>query len=472
MKTEVLFVHPPITFKKMSPGFDNIPPLGILYLAATLEKAGIGVKVIDDVDSSVSIEAILKTIKEEQPKVVGISSTTCQIKASVELATEIRKAFNEDVKICIGGCHVSADSDLIKRYPVFDIAVIGEGEKTFTALVQKILAGQDIKGVFMGEPVEDLDSIPFPAYHLVDMERLKKRGMDSYPIMGTRGCQFKCTFCSRPGLSGYGRNVRSRSAKNILDEMEPVIKEYNGNFGFQDDSFTANREAVIEFCEEVIRQGLKIRWGAGGVRIDKIDDELLQYMTKAGCNAFCFGIESGSDRVRNRIVRKGLRSDKILKALEICNKYPLDIQLSFIVGFPTETKEEMLETAMFARGLIDKGIRCIEYIGIRPAVPLPGAPLFDRAIKEQKIPSNLVDQFIQGKLGDEFRDNWPVYVPDGISKEEMLAIRKKGYQAFYFTPYYIKRRVIKDITSWKRLKKDVAEAISIITAGRSKGSLS
>ncbi|MFH0863482.1 MAG: radical SAM protein, partial [Candidatus Gottesmanbacteria bacterium] len=350
--------------------------------------------------------------------------------------------------------------------------VIGEGEKTFLELVNKMLKGEKCKGIFVGEPVEDLDTLPYPAYHLVDMEKYRQRRMTHYPIIGTRGCPMKCIFCSRPGMGGFGRHVRSRSAKNIIDEMETVLEEYHGRFGFQDDSFTVNRENVIEFCQEVIKRRLKISWIAGGVRIDKADEELVDLMVKAGCTGFCFGIESGSERVRNLIVHKGIWDNQIYQALRICNKYPLDIQLALIIGFPTETKDEMEKTIMFGRELIDKGIRCLEYIAIMLAVPLPGADLFTQSVKEKKMPKKIIDQYIDGKLGDGFRDKWPVYIPNGTTRDEMDEMRKRGYQAFYFTPYYLKRRIKKDITSWTRIKTDINEVLNIFTFGRSKASFS
>ncbi|MFH0864249.1 MAG: cobalamin-dependent protein, partial [Candidatus Gottesmanbacteria bacterium] len=166
---EVLLIHPPTSFNAViNGGYDNIPPLGILYLAAVLEREGIGVKVIDDLDASLSLKEIFEVIKREKPKIIGISSTTSQIKSTVAIAKAIKKKYGNNIKIGIGGCHISADPDLIKRYPFFDFGVIGEGEKTFLELVNKMLKGEKCKGIFVGEPVEDLDTLPYPAYHLVD----------------------------------------------------------------------------------------------------------------------------------------------------------------------------------------------------------------------------------------------------------------------------------------------------------------
>jgi len=447
--------------------------LEILYLAAVLEEEKISVKVVDDLDASLSLVEIIKTIKKDQPKIVGISSTTSQIKSTVEIAKALKREFHDGIIIGIGGCHVSADTGIIKKFPFFDFCVVGEGEITFTEIAKDIISNnKKIKGVFIGKPVENLDKLPFPAYRLVDMDRYKSKGMTDYPIISTRGCPMKCIFCSRPGMSGFGRMVRSRSPENIIKEIESVCGEYNGRFNFQDDSFTVDREKTFKFCKEVIKRKLKIKWCAGGVRIDKVDEEIVDLMYKAGCTGFCFGIESGSERVRNMIVHKGIWDNQIINALKICSKYPLDVQLSLVIGFPTETIEEMRETVMFGKRMVDLGINCLEFIAIMLAVPLPGAELFTQAVNESKIPSNIVDKYIKGELGEGFRDNWPVYIPDEITLQQMNNLRRKGYQSFYFSPYYIKRRIKKDISSPGRLKRDFKEVISIIKSARSRASFS
>lgn len=471
--SNVVLIHPPVSFDQViAGGYDNIPPLGLLYIAAFLEEENITVKVIDDLDASLSIEDILKVIGQETPKLIGISSTTSQIKSTVEIAKKIKEKYQNKISIGIGGCHISADSTLIKRYPYFDFGVVGEGEIAFKDIAKKIISGKKVKGVIYGEPVKNLDLLPFPSYHLVDLEKYKKKGMAEYPILGTRGCPMKCIFCSRPGMSGFGREIRSRSPVNIIKEIESVSKKFQGRFNFQDDSFTVNRENAIGFCQEVIKRKLKIKWCAGGVRIDKIDEELVDLMYQAGCTGFCFGIESGSERVRNLIVRKGIWDNQIIKTLKICSKYPLDIQLSLVIGFPTETLEEMIETVMFGKRMIDLGINCLEFIAIMLAVPLPGAELFNQAIKEGKVAPDITDKYIQGNLGEGFRDNWPVYIPEGITLSQMNELRKKGYKAFYFSPYYIKRRIRKDFCSFALLKKDLEEALSIIKSARSRASFS
>lgn len=470
--SEVILVHPPTSFNTViAGGYDNIPPLGILYLAAVLEREGVEVKIIDDLDAALSLKDIMEIINEEKPKIVGISSTTHQIKSSVEIAKSIKDLFGKSIKVAIGGCHVSADPDLINRYPYFDFCVIGEADITFPVLVKDILNGKSIEGVFKGEVPRDLDEIPFPAWHLIDIEKYKKAGRSRYPLFATRGCPFNCVFCSREGLS---RIVRTRSANNIIEEMLRAHRYFDGQYEFCDDSFTLNKKKVEEFCDELIKRNLNLKWVAGGVRFDGLNEILLDKMVRAGCSEFCCGIESGNEEVRNKIIKKNITDKQIYDSLRLCNKYKdrLRVQLSFILGVPNETKEQMLETARFPMKLLKMGIKCIYIVAMCPTVPFPGAAIFEQAIKEGNIDKDIVDQYINGELGDGFRDNWPIYIPKGVTKDEMSAIRKKCYMSFYFSPYYIWRRIKNDFKSWEKLKKDIGEAISIITAGRSRASFS
>jgi len=468
--SEVLLIHPPVSFNRLTKGgYDNIPPLGILYLAATLEKNDIPVRILDVLDASMTIEDIISYIGNNDIAVVGISATTPQIRTSMEIAKTIKSRFGDKIHIGIGNCHISADPSLIERYPYFDFGVTSEAEITFLEIVQRILRGERVRGVFEGVPVKNLDEIPFPAWHLVDMKKYVEKGMDFYPTLLTRGCPFQCVFCSRMGVS---RVVRARSGKNVCDEIEQWIDQFNGRILFQDDSFTIKRRAVLDFCDEVIRRKLDIWWWAGGVRFDLIDKDLLDRMVKAGCAGFCLGIESGSERVRNEIVKKGVTDKEIFDGLKLISRYPIDIQISLVMGLPTETKDEMIQTANLPRKLLDAGFDNIAIAAITPTVPLPGAELFRQAIEEGIIDADIIDRYIRGELGDGFRDNWPIYVPKGVTKDELLEIRRKGYLAFYFSPKYLWKRLKSDILSYTRLKKDVSEAFSLIRSGRSRASFS
>jgi len=466
---DVMLLHPPVSFDHIvRGGYDENPPIGILYLAACLEKHGISVEIIDNLNAALSFEQMLTKILDKPPKILGFSSTTPQIKTTVEIARAIKNsAKGKDIITGIGNCHVSSDPTIIERYPYFDFGVIGEAESTFLSIVKKILGGQKVKGIFRAEVPRMLDEIPFPAYNLIDMDMyVNKLGLNRFPIISTRGCPFKCIFCSRPGLSPI---VRSRSAANIVDEIEKYKHVCNGRFTFQDDSFSLNKRAIHNLCDELERRKIKIDW-ITATRFDSIGDELLRRMAKNGCKSLCFGVESADERIRNEVVKKRITDEQIYEGLKLCQKHGIDVQLSFIVGLPEETEKEVIKTAMFPKALLKRGVRCIDIVAMCPAVPFPGSDLFDISIKEGLFTRGIIDEYIDGKLGNNFRDGWPIYVPRGLNKDRLLEIRKQGYISFYFSPQYIVRRIKRDITSWKALKKDIEEALSLARQGRSKAS--
>lgn len=469
--SDVLFIHPPVSFNaSVGGGYDNVPPLGLLYIAAVLERDGIDVDVLDILDGSMSLDDVIAHIEKTYPRIIGISATTCQIKTSVEIAKTIRNTFGNKVKIVIGGCHISADPQLIERHSYFDLGVTGEAETTFPEIVRQLLNGQEAKGIFRAEPPMDLDSLPVPAFHLIDWGKYKKAELWRYPMFSGRGCPYQCIFCSRPSLSN---RVRVRSADNLIAEMIEAEPLFQGQYMFLDDSFGLVKSKVVEFCDQLIDRKLNFSWHGGGMRFDRILDEaLIEKMVRAGCTGFCLGIESADEELRNKTIKKKILDEHIYRGLEICNKYPMDISLALMLGFPGENREQMLKTAMFARELLDMGIKCVDEVAIMLTVPLPGAQIFDDAIREQLIPETIIDQYIDGELGDGFRNNWPIYVPKGITAAEMSDIRKKGYLQYYYSTRYIWKHIKRDITSWQRLKKDVTEAASLLRTGRSRASFS
>jgi len=466
---DVMLLHPPVSFSNIvKGGYDENPPIGILYLAACLEKHGISVEIVDNLNARLSFDELLAKILDNPPRILGFSSTTPQMRTTVNIAKAVKNsAKGKDIVIALGNCHVSSDPTVIERHPYFDFGIIGEAELTFLSIVKRILGGEKVKGIFRGEAPRNLDEIPYPAYHLIDLDMyVNKLGLDRFPLISTRGCPFKCIFCSRPGLS---TTVRSRSAANIVDEIEKYRKVCKGRFTFLDDSFSLNRRAVHNLCDELERRKIKIDW-ITSTRFDSIDDKLLGRMAKNGCKSLCFGVESADEEIRNKVVKKRITDAQIYEGLKLCQKHRIDVQLSFIIGLPGETEKEILKTVMFPKALLKKGISCIETVAMCPAVPLPGSPLFDISIEEGLFTRGIIDEYINGALGNDFREGWPIYMPKGIKKDWLLQARRQSYASFYFRPQYIMRRIRRDVTSWKALKKDVREAVSLIKSGRSKAS--
>ena len=456
---DVLLIYPPITFKKgVAETLDvTRPPLGLLYLASALEKSDISVRIMDVGAERLGIEDVLLIIEKECPSVVGISSMTANLQGAVQAAKEIKNRFGNKITIGLGGAHESADPEFVNRFfHLFDFGLVGEGEITFPKIVRRILNKEPFERINYGEIALNLDEIPFPARHLVKNNRYQK----TVGIMAFRGCPYACIFCSRPAVS---KKIRFSSPENILDEMEICFNDCRGEFIFEDDTFTLRKEHIFKLCEEMLRRKLDVRWSAI-TRADLVDESLLRKIREAGCNELTFGIESGNSRVRNQIIKKGLTDGQIFEAIDLCNRIGIKVNAFLMLGFPTETRKELYHTVNFASKLK------INIVGIHLTLPMPGAPLFNMAQKEGLISKDIADRFATEELGEGFRRVWPVYVPSGLSIDELYRARRIGYYKFYFRPKYIMCRLLSDLKSWKQLKVDTRAAISLLLHGRSEAS--
>ena len=460
---DVLLIYPPASYEasradiKSAKGDVSLdhPPMGPMYLAACLEEAGFSVKIFDT-SFKLSKKETVDIVREEQPKVIGISALTSNIRGAGQLG----KALREDGyagSIGIGGHHITSDPDFLRRYPVFDFGVLGESEITFPKLVKQIIReNKEVKGIYESEPATDLDKLPMPARHLVDFSRYENFMLNS--ISASRGCPYNCLFCSLPAIS---KRIRFRDPRLVVQEMEKVYRITGSkHFMFMDDCFTMNRKYTTKLCNEILKSDQSFLWHVQ-TRVNLVDAELLKLMKKAGCKKILFGIESGNDRVRNKIINKKISEEQIIKAFELTRKIGIEGDMYLMLGFPTETKAEMEETVEFP-----KKVKA-NLVGTHITIPMPGTRLWEQLVKQGKIKRTLIDDYIEGKLGDTFRANWPKYVPDGMTLDFLMKARDRVHKNFYLRPSYVLYRVKQDLFSWSKLKLDVIEGLSIFRHGRS-----
>jgi len=450
---DVLLVHPPRVFgsKRLEAAKTYRMPLGLLYTAAALEKEGFSVRVIDAFAERMTLDNVLDAVSRERPKVVGISATTLQTPAAVQLGKSLR---GQDTVVCLGGPHVSADPLFIKRMPFFDFALAGEAEISFPRLVKDVLNGKTVKGVKAGLMVENLDSLPFPARHLLDYKNylIEEHKYNFINLIANRGCPFNCVYCSSPVSR---RRVRYRSPKSVVDEIEACTKERKVSlYMFEDDSLTLSRKQVFEMCNELKKRGLVRDWICE-TRIDLVDEALLKEMHEAGCAEISFGIESGNERIRNQIVKKNIKQADIYRVFKMCKNIGIKTDGYFMMGFPTETEKELEDTVQLCTSL-DATI-----FGIHLTVPMPGAEIYRQAIEEGIMDKNHWDRYAKGEEKDV-----PVYVPKGITLAKIEEARKKAYRKFYFTPKFILKRLMHDLKSPHLLKRDFLLALSIYRFGK------
>lgn len=449
----ILLINPPIYFDKFGQphAIDvSIPPLGLVYLASYLndKSATFKAEILDMAAEKVSLTAVRERILAEKYFATGITSMTPQLQGAVELAQNI-KAVNPAIKIFLGGPHISSQPDFVQHFKMFDYAICGEAEKTFLNSLESILLDQVIDKIQFGEIIDNLDEIPIWDRQLINPKLYSKTA----PLIFSRGCPFECYFCSRSAISP---KVRYRSAENLIQEIE----QHNlKNIDFQDDTFTLNQVKVKELCQKIIQKNLKLKWVCN-TRIDLVDEELLKLMHQAGCQQINFGIESGSERVRQEIVNKGqFTNQQTHQVFHWCQKYQIKIAGYFILGHPTESTSELEET----ESLILKSP--LSVIGLSLPTPFPGSKLYTLAQEDGVINIEKIYAFANKQIKEGYIGNYPVYLSKNINSEYILSEMKKINRQFFFRPRIIWQKLIEDIGSWSKLKFDIKNLWALVANG-------
>ena len=373
------------------------PPLGLCYIAAILEKDGHNVKIYDPIPTRKGLSKSFEYfLKEFNPDIVAFTCTSPQ-EDPVFAQAKLAKQFNPKILTVVGGSLITSDGERIIKNEYMDVAVQGEGEITFGELVNAIEQGKGfsgIKGVIYKEGnnviknqprelIEDLDSLPFPARHLLDMKWYARRNsmvrgewLKTTSLMGARGCPHRCIFCASPKT--LGRKVRLRSPENYVNEIEELVSKYGIEaIRSVEDVFTHNPRWVNEFCDKLIERKLSIKWDCQSrVNAAAINLETLRKMKKAGCVQICFGVESGSQRILD-IIKKDVKVEETIKAFDLCHKAEIRAMANFIIGHPYETLEDIEKTRQLARRIK------ADYTQFYIATPLPGTELYEMAEKNK-----------------------------------------------------------------------------------------
>lgn len=368
-------------------GAEVVIPLALCYVAATLEKAGHKVTLIDADVEGLSHDDIIRIIKDGDFNVVGVTATT-PVYASARQIIQSVKEYDNSILTIIGGAHVTILPTSVMQDCRVDIGVIREGEETAVELLSAVENGRDLKDVkgiiyrdngelVITEPRllnENLDALPFPARHLLKGEYIwSVTGEGLIPVttlLTQRGCPFNCVFCSAGIVAG--RKVRYRSVKNIVDEIEYIVNQLGIRYLFlADDTLTLDNEHIVGMCAEIKKRHLKFGWDCT-TRANIITRELLTEMKSAGLKRISFGIESGSQDILNAI-KKGTTLEQLKQAYQWCHGLGLETRGSVMIGNPFETKETIRQTSRFIQSL-----KCYQvYINI--AMPYPGSELYDMA---------------------------------------------------------------------------------------------
>lgn len=360
------------------------PPLGLGYLSAVLEKNGFSVEILDGQSDVYTLDSIRAWFELKKPDIVGVTCLSYDRYLAYKICA---LAKNTGAYTIIGGPHVTfTDMDVLKKFPYIDTVVRGEGEQTILELMNCLERGErfeNIQGISYRadgqvvrnsdrELIKNLDEIPFPAWHLFPIKKYMY-----HPVIGSRGCPNNCIYCSSPAM--WRRKVRFRSAINIVDEIEFVIKNYGKKIvHFKDDTLLVNKKWAIEICDEIIKRGLDIEWKCLG-RVDNIDQELLQKLKRAGCKKIDYGIESGNENILENI-KKRIDKGQAKTALKLTRDFGLNSTAYFMLGHPSETVETLNDTFNFAHELRSKNP------GFSVVDILPGTYLFEVAKANGVLP--------------------------------------------------------------------------------------
>lgn len=419
-KFKVLLVNPPNSVPKNSDFVINIfQPLGLAYVAATLFQHKINVEILDALAQGFDQTHFLKgrkiigldyqTIKEKitasNPDIVGISVPFSFQSGEAHQVAKIVKNINPHILVVAGGSHATIQPEELLSDNNFDYIVRGEGEFVMLDIVNNFKKGLDLNQIpglsFKNNsgkiihnprsiPILKLDKLPFPARSLLPMEKYFQaaklgrviEGMLSFgnrrtSLITSRGCPFFCTFCS-VNLT-MTRVWRGRSPENVLAEIKECVKIYGIKyFDILDDNFTLDPDRAKNICRLIIRSGLKITWSTpNGIRADKVDEELILLMKKAGCIQVKVAPESGSPNVLKNIIKKQLDLDKVRSVVALCKKHHLSVEAFFVVGFPDETINDIQKTISFAKELRQLGC---DYCYFFIATPYYGTEMYSNAV--------------------------------------------------------------------------------------------
>ncbi len=382
MKISFVSAHASIGFPQ--------PPLGLAILAAIAENSGAETQLIDG-----NVTELTPTVLGERltgSDIVCMSAMTSNLNASFALAKEIKTVIPE-TKIVFGGPHASIlPKETLKECPSIDIVVKGEGEETFAELLSsKCNRLEKIKGICFRKgkkiietpdsaPIKDLDSLPYPAYHLLPIRKYRPfpphgRRLPFMTMLTSRGCPFRCIYCSKPV---FGSTFRSQNPKRVLQEIS-FLKEKFGikEIMFYDDSFTLDQKRVEEICRLMIENRMDIPWSCE-TRVNLVNPKLLMLMKKAGCYMVSFGVESGSQKILENL-KKDITVEQIENAFVETKKAGIKTVAYFMLGSPGETQETINQTIEFSKKI------GADFAQFSVCTPLPGSELF--SLMKERIAS-------------------------------------------------------------------------------------
>ncbi|MEK7448761.1 MAG: radical SAM protein [Planctomycetota bacterium] len=436
-------------------------PLGLLYIAAVVRESGYNVSVIDAYAENIGIEVLKKRILAIRPNVIGITTLTCQGSVVFSLGQWIKKNLPNTLLV-LGNIHASVFANQYLKNHCCDLVIHGEGEYIFLKILkfyEKQCGLNDIAGIsFINQNgelvrtignnyVEDLSKLPFPVRDILKQKLYNLTEISNQIYVGgnnriaksmitSRGCPYRCAFCA----VHHNQPPRYNDALKVVDEMEMLEKKYKASYVFIMDSlFMSNSVRLLKICLEIKKRNLKIKWGCLG-HVNYLKADLIYAMDSAGCYDLSLGIESGSQKLLDK-VKKNIKLSQVRKSIEMLKKISkILVEGLFILGLPGETYQESLQTIRFAKSLP------LDMAQFSIFTPYPGSPLFEELVRNGEIDTGIRDNgTVEAAVWKRysayicFTKIKPIWVTPALSAEQLRQLQKKALREFYFRPTQIVR---------------------------------
>ncbi len=447
----ILLINPPIENtiasvqpKELEEGLDFLPPLGLMYVAAYIKKTtSHDVEILDCQVEEMGYSQLKDEVIKRKPDVVGITAMTFTL-IDVMKAAKVVKGVNPKTKVILGGPHVMIFPDETINNKEIDFLVLGEAEGAIKPLLANMDNPKELKNIRglvfkdgetiintgQADFIENLDNLPFPARHLTPYGKYFSVLSPRRPVttmFTSRGCPFKCLFCDRPQL---GKIFRARSAKSVVDEMEECVKMGIQEIFIYDDTFGVDRRRVLDICDGIEKRNLSIVWDIR-TRVNTVDREVLEALKRANCQRIHYGVEAGTQRILN-VLRKGITLKQVEDAFRITKEVGIQTAGYFMLGSPTETKEDIVETIRFMKKINP------DYVHITITTPFPATDLYKMAQEEKVLTNDIWRDFA--------KDPKPGFIPPvwekNLSRTQLLSLLGSAYRSFYFRPSYAIKKIL------------------------------
>jgi radical SAM superfamily enzyme YgiQ (UPF0313 family) len=460
----ILLIQPPVARlqHRMSPrswteGLGVYPPLGLLYIAAFLERRGHAVDILDLISTPLDGARLGERIRGSAPAIVGVSALTFNLPLALAVARAAKAARPEALTV-LGGPHPTLYPAETAALPGVDYAAVGDGEPILAALAEDARPGRDPPGLVhaaspaLGDPrsaaqTVDREAAPPPARHLVDgraYRSIASRRLPMTTVVTGAGCPGACIFCS----VDRKRRPYFRSAEHVVEELAACRRDGYREVMFFDDLFTFDRERTARLCELMLARGLDLSWDCR-TRVDRVDPELLRLMRRAGCFRVQYGVESGSPEVL-RTLRKGFTVDRAEAAIRATREAGIAASASFMIGSPGETAADVERTVAFALRAAP------DYAQFTITTPFPFTELYRMGLARGLYREDYWRAFA--------RDPDPAFAPpyweETLDARRLRRLQRDAFRRFYFRPRYALRQ-LRSLGSLSEARRKIGLAVRL-----------